>query len=171
MGRQLQAPARPTRPSGRNQPGVSGAAAALGQGAEAMIDALHASGQGEDTLDDEDSDDSDEARDQLGTSGEKSRQFPTPDAVSPLGGAEKPSLVGQHQESTGGPKVKKVPAAATGIRHVYLEVQHHDELLMSRYLFLRDCSSSPIKTALATGMSYQCRQSGKPTLGLVTLFS
>ena len=170
MGHQRQAPARPTRPPGLSQDDGSGPAAALGQGAEAMIDALHGSGQNEESLDEEDSEDSDEARDQFGTSGEQLGQLPTPKPVSPLGGAKKPPSVGQRQEGTGGTKVKKVPGATTGIRHIYLEVQHNDEALMSRYLYLRDCSSTPIKTALATGVSYQCRQSGKPTLVFVNIF-
>ena len=47
------------------------------------------------------------------------------------------------------------------IKHVYFEVKHIDEALLNRYFYLRKCDSVPIRSALASGTTYSCRQSGK----------
>lgn len=168
-----QAPARPVRPASRRPD--TGAAAALGQGHEAMIAALHGHGSGQDYLDDdensveEEDGDEDEARDQLGelgATGGESTSSPT--TLSPADSSTKPPSVGQaptvaDKVATGG-----VAGEAGAIKHIYLEVKHMDETLLNRYLYLQECHSAPVQSALASGIAYSCRQSGKEYGFLIT---
>ena len=158
-----QAPARPVRPANRHGSGEPAPAAALGQGVEAMLAALHGSGQGSGYLDEENSaveDDEDEleseAADQLGELGASGEKPTSPLPTSLPTETTKPPSVGQRSVDGGGTTSK-----AGAIRHVYFEVKHMDESLLSRYFYLKKCGSAPVRSALATGTTYSCRQSGK----------
>ena len=158
-----QAPARPVRPANRHGSGDSAPAAALGQGVEAMLAALHGSGQSSDYLGEENSaigeDDDDyeaEAADQLGELGASGEKSNTPSPTSLPVDKLKPPSVGK--ASAGGDGGASRPGA---IRHVYFEVKHVDESLWNRYFYLRKCSSAPVMSALASGTTYSCRQTGK----------
>ena len=159
-----QAPARPVRPANRHGSGDSAPAAALGQGVEAMLAALHGSGQSSDYLGEENSaigeDDDDyeaEAADQLGELGASGEKPTSPLPISlPADSTLKPPSVGK-TSIDGDDRAGK----AGEIKHVYFEVKHIDEALLNRYFYLRECDSVPIRSALASGTTYSCRQSGK----------
>ena len=164
LGRQAQAPARPVRPATRYDSGEAAPTAALGQGVEAMVAALHGGAQGSGYLDEENSavgDDEDgseaEAADQLGELGASGEKPTSPLPISlPADSTLKPPSVGK-TSIDGDDRAGK----AGEIKHVYFEVKHIDEALLNRYFYLRKCDSVPIRSALASGTTYSCRQSGK----------